>query len=86
MKIVLFFVTIALLNACSSSPNLSNDVHNCRELAYEKNTVQSDASVKYIYDKCILEKEAASKEQNREENVDSFMDFLFDLFWPSKDS
>ncbi len=86
MKTVLLVWSIILFSACSNLGNKSDGIHECRMLAYKKSTAHSDASVNHIYNKCLLEKKNAREKQNKKENIDSFIDFIFDLFWPRKSS
>ena len=86
MKMLLLVWIIVFLSACSNLGSSNNDIHECRELAYEKNNAHSDASIEHIYNLCVLKKKKSREKQQKEENIDSFMDFIFDMFWPKKGS
>ena len=85
MKMIFLVWIIVLLSGCSNQGSSNSDIHECRKLAYEKNNANSGASIDHIYNQCVLIKTKAREKQQKEENIDSFMDFIFEIFWPSKD-
>lgn len=84
MKMTLLVWSIILLSACSNLGNSSSDINKCSELAYEKNKAHSDTPIDHIYNQCVLKKSQAREKQQKDKNIDSFMDFVLDIFWPRK--
>lgn len=72
---------IFFLCACSNTGLSSNDVGECRELAYEKKSTHSNESINYIYNQCIARSKKAKDKQNNEDAAYSFLDFILDIVY-----
>jgi hypothetical protein len=83
MKKMFLICLIFSVFACSNNRISSNDVGECRELAYEQRGTHSDASIQYKYNQCILMQKKAKDKKNKEDDIKSFLDIIFDIIYSS---
>lgn len=83
MKKMFLLCLMFSIFACSNNGISSNDVGECRELAYKQRGAHSDTSIQYKYNQCILMQKKAKNKKNKQDDVKSFLDIIFDIIYSS---
>lgn len=86
-KFTLIFLLFLNLFACSSSSTSSQasiDTRTCNAISYGNQNVDTQ-SMDSIYQSCMNKKKNIRKQQSKDEEKLAIIEFVFDLFWSTKE-
>ena len=71
---------VFLVSSCASVANESDDINECRELAYGNHNDSLTADADAIFSQCKAKKDSLRAEANKKETTFIWIDFFLDLF------